>query len=142
MSTKITPKLKSTTGTRGRIARSRFQIRRSLCERKSRNIITDIRTKLNFSNTAIDSSCFRSASSFAPSLRKRGRSYFLVLGFYRPAGFFRTKSSFESSRALFRRIEFRRTANIRRRAEYLGPPLSSLSFIPALTCASGFYFTF
>lgn len=32
------------------------------------NIITDVRTRTNFSNTAIASSCFRSASSFALAL--------------------------------------------------------------------------
>lgn len=67
-----------TIGRRRRIALY-FEIRSSLCGRKSRNIITDVRTRANFSNTAIDSSCFRSASSFASAvLRKRGRSYFLV----------------------------------------------------------------
>jgi len=40
---------------------------------------------------------------------------------HRTASFFRTKSSFGSSWALFRRMEFRRTANIRQHKEYLGP---------------------
>lgn len=103
-------------------SRITLRIRGSLCERKSRNIITDIRTRANFSNATIDSSCFRSASSFAPAvLCKRTKVTSWCSAIHRPAGVFRTKSSFGSSRALFRRIEFRRTANIRRRAEYLGP---------------------
>jgi len=49
---------------------------------------------------------------------------------HRTTSFFRTKSSFGSSQALFRRMEFHRTANIRGRKEYLGllPCPSSLPY--------------
>jgi hypothetical protein len=114
----------------------------NVCRGKSRNIITDVRTKANFSDTAIDSSYFRSASSFASTaLRKRGPSYFLVLGASPPNDkllphekFIRIEPGVIQTDGVSSNREYSRAQGIFRS--------SPLSFIAALlaTCVQSFIF--